>query len=89
MLAIPEDVAKRLGLGFAGTRNVRYANGQREAIPWVEGVHLEILGREMTCDALVVPTGATALIGQIPIEALDLLVDPTPDSPLLDLLRAS
>lgn len=99
MLAIPEDVAKRLGVRFAGTRNVRYANGQREAIPWVEGVHLEILGREMSCDALVVPIGATPLIGQIPLEALDLLVDPknrelrvnpeSPDSPLLDLLRAS
>ncbi len=59
----------------------------------------EILGREVTCDALVVPTGAMAQIGQIPREALDPLVDPknrtlhvnpeSPDSPLLDLLRAS
>ena len=95
-LAIPDDVARRLGLRFAGTRNVRYANGQRDAIPWVEGVRVEILGREMTCDAFVVPAGATALIGQIPLEALDLIVDPknrelrvnpeSPESPLLDLL---
>ena len=98
-LAIPDDVARRLGLRFAGTRNVRYANGQREAIPWVEGVRVEILGREMTCDAFVVPAGATALIGQIPLEALDLIVDPknrevrvnpeSPESPLLDLLPLS
>lgn len=46
----------------------------------------------MTCDALVLPAGATALIGQIPLEGLDLIVDPksrevrvnplSPDMPL-------
>ncbi len=94
-LAIPEDVARRLGVRFAGTRNVRMASGERHAIPWVAGVHLEILGRDMTCDALVLPVGVPALIGQIPLEALDLIVDPknrevrvnpeSPDAPLLDL----
>ncbi|MBI4703536.1 MAG: hypothetical protein HY744_20690, partial [Deltaproteobacteria bacterium] len=59
---------------------------------------LEILGRETTCDALVLPEGATALVGQIPLEALDLVVDPksrevtvnpaSPDAPLFELLRA-
>jgi hypothetical protein len=58
-------------------------------------VRLEILGRDMTCDALVEPAGTTALIGQIPLEGLDLVVDPksrevtvnpaSPDSPLMDL----
>ncbi len=42
----------------------------------VTGVRLEILGRDMTCDALVLPEGTQALIGQIPLEALDLIVDP-------------
>jgi hypothetical protein len=49
--------------------------------------------------ALVVPAGSTALIGQIPLEALDLVVDPksrdvrvnpaSPDVPCLDLLAAT
>jgi len=53
----------------------------------------------MTCDALVLPAGTTALIGQIPLEGLDLVVDPksrdvhvnpaSPDGPLMELLRAS
>jgi hypothetical protein len=52
----------------------------------------------MTCDALVMPVGATPLIGQIQLEALDLVVDAksreakvnpaSPDIPLLDLLSA-
>jgi hypothetical protein len=46
-----------------------------------------------------VPAGASALIGQIPLEGLDLVVDPksqecrvnpaSPDIPLLDLMRVA
>jgi hypothetical protein len=53
----------------------------------------------MTCDALVEAAGTTPLIGQIPLEALDLIVDPknrevrvnpaSPDMPLLDLLAVA
>jgi predicted aspartyl protease len=99
MLVIPSDAALLLGVPFEGTRNVRMANGERHAIPWIAGLRLELCGREMTCDALVMPTGTTALIGQIPLEALDLIVDPknrevrvnpeSPESPLLDLLACA
>ena len=39
-------------------------------------LRIEILGRQMLCDAFVTPTGSTPLIGQIPLEMLDLIVDP-------------
>jgi clan AA aspartic protease len=94
-LAIPRDVATRLGFRVGGTRNVKMANGEKTPVSWVAGVTLEILGREMTCDALVLPAGVPALVGQIPLEGLDLIVDPknrelrvnpeSPDVPLLDL----
>jgi clan AA aspartic protease len=97
-LVLPRDVSERLGLSFEGTRVVRYANGATAEVPWVT-VRVEILGRETTCDALVHEAGATALIGQIPLEALDLVVDPgnlvvsvnpaSPDAPILDILAAS
>jgi clan AA aspartic protease len=99
MLVLPADVVQRLGVAEEGRRKVRYANGQVSEVPWVGGVRLEILGREMTCDALVEATGTVPLVGQIPLEALDLVVDPktrearvnpaSPDAPLLDLLAAS
>ncbi|MEZ4226402.1 MAG: hypothetical protein R3B13_35985 [Polyangiaceae bacterium] len=98
-LALPEDVVKQVGGVFAGIRKVRDARGIVVDFPWVAGLRIEILGREMTCDALVIPTGATPLIGQIPLEGLDLIVDPrsrearvnpeSPEAPLLDLMHVA
>jgi clan AA aspartic protease len=98
MLSLPEDVVAKLGLAHAGTRNVKLADGRVRPVPWVAGVKLEVLGRWAVFNALVMPTGSPALLGQIPLEELDLIVDPksrdlkvnpaSPDVPLLDLLRA-
>jgi len=95
-LAIPREAAVRLGLRHAGTRRARLADGTVVEFARVNGVRLEILGRDTTCDALVLPEGATALLGQVPLESLDLVVDPrsrevsvnpaSPDEPLVDLM---
>jgi clan AA aspartic protease len=97
-LVLPRDMCERLGLQFRGTRRVRYANGTTAVIPWTS-VRVEILGRETICKAYVEAPGTTPLIGQIPLEALDLVVDPksrdvhvnpaSPDMPLLDLLAVA
>ena len=97
MALIPADVVAALALSER-TRKVRYANGQTEEVPWVGGIRLEVLGREMSCGALVAPAGTTPLLGQLQLEELDLIVDPksrelrvnpaSPDAPLLDLLSA-
>jgi len=99
MLALPEDVVAALGARALGMRRARDARGLAIEVPWVGGVLIEILGREMTCDALVLPIGATPLIGQIPLEGLDLIVDPksrevhvnpaSPDLPLMDLMAVA
>jgi len=99
MLMLPADVVERLGLKEKGRRKVRYANGKEDEVPWVGGVRLTLLGRDMIASALVEPAGTTALIGQIPLEELDLRVDPksrslkvnpaSPDAPLLDLLSVA
>lgn len=99
MLILPADVVEGLGLREMGRRKVRYANGEEDTVPWVGGVRLTILGRDMIASALVEPAGTTALIGQIPLEELDLIVDPksrtlrvnpaSPDAPLLDVLTAA
>jgi len=99
MLVLPADVIEKLGVRILGHRNVRYADGRTSPIPWVGGVKITILGRETIVTALVEGAGTTPLIGQIPLEELDLLVDPksrelrvnpaSPDTPLLDLLGAA
>jgi clan AA aspartic protease len=97
-LVLPADVVATLGVRELGKRKVRYADNRVEEVPWVGPLQIEILGRAMIGEALVVAAGATPLIGQIPLENLDLIVDPksrevsvnpaSPDVPLLDLLRA-
>jgi clan AA aspartic protease len=99
MLVLPADVVACLGMKEQGRRKVAYANGQEEEVPWIGGVRLKLLGREMVASALVVPAGTTALIGQIPLAELDLVVDPksrelrvnpaSPDMPRLDILLAA
>jgi clan AA aspartic protease len=99
MLVLPLEVVERLGVRTAGHRNVRYADGRVAQIPWVAGIKIAILGRETVVTALVEGRGTTPLIGQIPLEELDLLMDPksrelrvnpaSPDAPLLDILTAA
>jgi len=99
MLALPSDVVAALGVPFQGLRRVRYANGESAERAWVGNIEIEILGRKTICTAIVEKAGTTPLIGQIPLEELDLLVDPksrelrvnpaSPDIPLLDILAAS
>ena len=99
MMVLPADAVSRLGLLPAGYRKVRYADGRVAEVPWVSGIRITILGRETVINALVEAAGTTPLIGQIPLEELDLLVDPksrelrvnpaSPDAPLLDLLAAA
>jgi clan AA aspartic protease len=97
-LVIPMEVAEALGLPEVGRRPVRLADGTVRDFPQVSELHIEILGRGMACDAIAMP-GKTLLIGQIPLEMLDLVVDPksrdlavnpeSPDVPMLDAMRAA
>jgi clan AA aspartic protease len=75
-MVIPEDVAQALGLSVIQVHTVTLADGQKRELPTMGAMRIEILGRQMLCDAYVTPAGTTALIGQIPLEYLDLVVDP-------------
>ena len=98
-LVLPADVVATLGLHVQGTRPVKYADGRVTDCPWVGNVEIEILGRKTITTALVHEAGTTPLIGQIPLEELDLLVDPksrelrvnpaSPDAPLMEIMSAA
>jgi clan AA aspartic protease len=75
-LVIPIDVCRRLGLRPGRAVPVTLADGRVIDMTYMTSLHISILGREMNCDALASPEGTTPLIGQIPLEALDLVVDP-------------
>lgn len=99
MMMLPADVVERLGVPVKGHRKVRYADSRVEEVPWVAGVRIEVRGRNAVVSALVGAPGSTALLGQIPLEEMDFVVDPksrelrpnpaSPDAPVLDLLRVA
>lgn len=75
-LILPQDVVDALGLSIKERRVATLADGSTCEVSRATGVRVEILGRDMTTDALVVPAGSTPLVGQVQLEYLDLIVDP-------------
>jgi len=75
-LVLPEDVVAALGVHEMRRAVTTIADGSHRTVPVVSDLRIEILGRPMTCDALVMPAGTTPLIGQLPLEQLDLVVSP-------------
>ena len=74
-LSLPKKIIKELGLAKAGEKRVTTSAGTRMA--GIYGpVTLTILGRSCTMDVVEVPNSVPALIGQLPLEALDFVVDP-------------
>ena len=99
MLVLLQDVIEELGLRKIGERRVRYANNQIQIKSIYRGVILELKGRDGIFDVLGEVEGSEPLVGQIVLEALDLIVDPitktvipnprSPDMPMTEILMAT
>lgn len=74
-LSLPASVIARLGLSKAFTKRVMTSRGPADADVF-DAVWMTIQGRSCTQDVMEVPDPVPALIGQLPLEALDLVVDP-------------
>ena len=95
MLMLPENVVGRLGLDRQREVVVTYADERKETRPVAGPLTIRIGNRFMNTDCIVGPPLSEPLIGQIVLEALDLVADCTnrtlsprpesPDSPLLKL----
>ena len=93
MLMLPENVVGRLGLERQREVVVSYADERKETRPIAGPLTIRIGNRFMNTDCIVGPPLSEPLIGQIVLEALDLVADCTnrtlsprpesPDSPLL------
>jgi clan AA aspartic protease len=75
-LVIGEPVREKLGLTVKGLRSAALANGGREVCRLTEPVEIHWKDRYTTCHALVLPGVEDVLLGAIPLEDMDLLVDP-------------
>jgi predicted aspartyl protease len=74
LLSLPASLIRQLGLTQTTTRRVTSSTGVTQAGVY-EAVRLTIQGRSCTMDVLEVPDGVPVLIGQLPLEHLDLVVD--------------
>ncbi|HUY35230.1 MAG TPA: aspartyl protease family protein [Pirellulales bacterium] len=74
-LSLPPRLIWQLGLNQLSTRPVRTTAGVVEA-RFYDAVRLTIQGRFCTIDVLEVPDNVPTLIGQVPLELLDFVVDP-------------
>jgi clan AA aspartic protease len=73
-LCLPESLARQMDLAFDRFRRVTYADGRSMDAPYVGPVKVEIGDRECYVGAMVF--GDEVLLGAIPMEDMDLLVDP-------------
>ena len=93
MLMLPQNVVERLGLQTRRTIIVTYADERREERPLAGPVTVRIGNRSTNTDCVVGPPLSEPLLGQIVLEALDLIADCTnrtlapryPDYPVLKL----
>jgi clan AA aspartic protease len=99
MLVLPQNVVDDLGLRKMREVRVRYANNTSEVKSLYGVVTVEIQGRAGEFDVLAEPEGSPALVGQIILEQLDLIIDPTarkvlpnprsPEMPVVEILGQS
>jgi predicted aspartyl protease len=74
LLSLPSHLIRELGLAKRGTRRVTSSIGSGQAAIY-EAVRLTIQGQDCTTDVMEVPDNVPVLIGQLPLENLDLVVD--------------
>jgi clan AA aspartic protease len=74
-LSLPSRFIQQLGLSKTRERRLRTANGPRNASVY-EAVRLTIQGRDCVVEVTEVDDDIPTLIGQIPLEWLDFVVDP-------------
>ncbi|MCW3131726.1 MAG: aspartyl protease family protein [Candidatus Methanospirare jalkutatii] len=99
MSVLPMDLIQKLGLEKIDEVNVRYADNsvrRKEVYGWII---LEIAGRKAVFDVLAESEGAQPLIGQIVLERLDLVIEPStrkvipnprsPETPMIEIFMVT
>jgi clan AA aspartic protease len=74
-LVINEQLRQQLGLETLGAKVATLANNAKETVKIAEPVEVHWKNRSMTCQPWVVNSGKI-LLGAIPLENMDLIVDP-------------
>lgn len=76
MLSIPQSVCTQLGLDILGEADAELADGSVVQFNIAGPIEVRFQNRRTTVEALVVPNETDVLLGAIPMEGMDLLIDP-------------
>jgi clan AA aspartic protease len=93
-LVISEHLKLQLGLSVLRTTETEMANGAIQETEIVGPITIRFKNRAITCEAFVLPGLSEVLLGVIPIEGMDVIIDPSkgelalpPDRPYLPLVK--
>jgi clan AA aspartic protease len=75
-VVIDEAACRQLGLAIVATKQTTFANGTRQECGVTEPIIVHWKNRLTPAYAVVVPGAKSALLGAIPLEGMDLMVDP-------------
>jgi len=75
-LVISEKQRQILGLGIVEERKARVADGRWVFCQLTEAVEVSWKDRQASCNAMVIPSAEAVLLGAIPLEWMDLIVNP-------------
>jgi clan AA aspartic protease len=75
-LVINEETRQKLGLTIEETSESTLADGKTDTYDVTEGVKIQWKNRSTVLPAVVVPDAKDILLGALPLEAMDLMVDP-------------
>jgi clan AA aspartic protease len=75
-LVINEEIRQKLGLTIEGLRRSTLANGISETYQVTEPVKIYWKDRDCVCRPILIPGTDGILLGTIPLEDMDLIVDP-------------
>ena len=76
MICINEELKNQLGLEINDRQEGVLANGDRHLFDIAGPIEIRIHNRRTISEAIVLPGNTEPLLGSIPLEAMDLLVDP-------------
>jgi clan AA aspartic protease len=76
-LVLPEELRQKLGLDVTGERTARIADDRRVSCKVTEPVEVHWKNRDAMVRAVIIPGAETVLLGAIPLEEMDLIVNPT------------
>jgi predicted aspartyl protease len=75
-LSLPQRLVTQLGLQPLRSRLARTSAGS-VTLQMYGTVRLTVQNRDCTCDVVAIPDDCPVLIGQVPLELLDFVVDPS------------